>query len=202
MAAPLSSWTSSHSGDFFGNDYRNAYAPGVTLTGAGQTVGLFEWDGFYANDIADYAAAAGNGRTNIVVQADLIDGYSGTPGSGNNEVSLDIEIAMSMAPGLSKIISFEGNVNTTPQNDILNAMLSYSNTIRQLSCSWGWGGGPTNTTDAIFKGMDAVGQSFFNASGDSDAFTAGATSPNGVDNPSLPNTPSSSPYITQVGGTQ
>jgi hypothetical protein len=49
--------------------------------------------------------------------------------------------------------------------------------------------------------MATQGQSFFNASGDSDAFTTGSSSTNGVDNTSLPNAPSSSPYITQVGGT-
>ena len=49
--------------------------------------------------------------------------------------------------------------------------------------------------------MQGVGQSFLSASGDSDAFTSGASSVNGVDNPSLDNAPSSSPYITEVGGT-
>ena len=39
------------SGALFGNDFRNAYAPGTTLTGAGQSVGLAEFDGFYTNDI-------------------------------------------------------------------------------------------------------------------------------------------------------
>jgi subtilase family serine protease len=39
------------SGLFAGNDFRNAYAPGVALSGAGQTVGLFELDGFYASDV-------------------------------------------------------------------------------------------------------------------------------------------------------
>jgi subtilase family serine protease len=86
-------------------------------------------------------------------------------------------------------------------NDLLDAMLTYSNTVHQLSCSWGWGGGPSNTTEEIFQFMDAVGQSFFNASGDTDAFTAGDTSDNSVDNPELQNAPSSSPSITQVGGT-
>ena len=80
-------------------------------------------------------------------------------------------------------------------------MLADSNTVKNLSCSWGWSGGPSTTTDNIFKNMAAVGQSFFNASGDSDAFTTGASSVNGVDNTSLYNAPSSSPYITQVGGT-
>ena len=193
------------SGSYFGNDFRNAYAPDSTLTGAGQMVGMFEADGFYSNDIAAYATAAGNGRTNIPIQTVLLDGFNGTPttgaNSGNVEVSLDIEMAMAMAPGLAKIVVYEGNPNSYLPNDILNAMLSDSNTVKVFSCSWGWSGGPSTTTDNIFKKMSAAGQSFFNASGDSDAFTSGASSVNGVDNPSTENAPSSSPYITQVGGT-
>jgi hypothetical protein len=79
--------------------------------------------------------------------------------------------------------------------------MAASNQIKQLSSSWGWGGGPSTTTDNIFKEMAAQGQSFFNAAGDSDAFTVGASSVNGVDNPSLANAPSSSPYVTSVGAT-
>jgi subtilase family serine protease len=191
------------SGSYFGNDFRNAYVPGTTLTGAGQMVGLVEFDGFYSKDIAAYATAAGAGRTDIVIQTVLLDGYNGVPttgaNSGNVEVALDIEMAMAMAPGLSKIIVFSGGPNGA-QNDVLNAMAA-NNTVKNLSCGWGWGGGPSATTDAIFRQMAAQGQSFFNASGDNDAFTTGANSVNGVDNPSLANAPSSSPYITQVGGT-
>jgi hypothetical protein len=193
------------SGNYFGNDFRNAYAPGVTLTGTGQELGLFEADGFYASDIAAYAAAAGDGRANIPIQTVLLDGYNGTPttgtDSGNPEVSLDIEMAMSMAPGLTKIVVYEGNPNEFLQNDILNSMLSGSATVKTLSSSWGWTGGPSRTTATIFTNMAAVGQSFFNAAGDSDAFTTGAGSVNGVDNSSLGNEPSSCPIITTVGGT-
>ena len=194
------------SGSYFGNDFRAAYVPGTTLTGAGQSVGLLEFEGFYAADIANYAAAAGNGRTNILVQTNLVDGFSGVPDAtdpnGIGEVSLDIEMAMAIAPGLSKIVVFETGTNGW-QNDLLNAMVTYSNSVKQLSCSWGWPGGPSNTTDNIFKNMAAAGQSFFNASGDSGAFTTGANSVNGVDNPSqlLAGAPSSCPYIIQVGGT-
>ena len=42
--------------------------PGTTLTGAGQMVGVLEFDGYYPSDIADYAAAAGGGRSSIVIQ--------------------------------------------------------------------------------------------------------------------------------------
>jgi len=190
------------SGAYFGNDFRNAYVPNVTLTGVGQMVGLLEFDGFYASDIAAYATVAGGGRTNIVIQTVLTNGVSGIPGysgiSGADiEVSLDIEMAMAIAPGLTKIVVFEGN----QPNSVLNSMLTFSNMVKNLSSSWGWSGGPNTTIDNIFKSMQAVGQSFFNAAGDSDAFTTGASSVNGVDNTSLDNAPSSSPYITQVGGT-
>ena len=51
---------------------------------------------------------AGSGRANIPIQTVLLDGYDGTPyANGNSEVSLDIEMAMAMAPGLSKIVVFE-----------------------------------------------------------------------------------------------
>lgn len=188
-------------GAYLGNDFRNAYASGTTLTGAGQAVGLLQFDGYYPSDIAAYARAAGNGRTNIVIQPVLLDDFNGLPSGngGDDEVALDIEMAMAMAPGLAEIVVFEAGPNGL-QNDVLNAMAANS-AIKNLSCSWGWGGGPDVTLDAIFKTMAAQGQSFFNASGDSGAFTAGANSVNGVDNTSTENAPSSSPYITQVGGT-
>ncbi|HEY2341805.1 MAG TPA: protease pro-enzyme activation domain-containing protein, partial [Chthoniobacteraceae bacterium] len=50
---------SSPSGSYAGGDFRAAYVPGTSLTGAGQTVGLLQFDGFYANDIAAYASQFG-----------------------------------------------------------------------------------------------------------------------------------------------
>jgi len=192
---------SGSNGGYIGNDFRAAYFPGVTLTGAGQQIGMIEFDGYYSSDITSYETAAKIPA--VPIQTVLLDGYNGVPttgaSSGNPEVSLDIEVALAMAPGLSKIVVFEAGPYGFP-NEVLNAMAA-SNSIKSLSCSWGWSGGPSGTTDNIFKQMAAQGQSFFSASGDSDAFTTGSTSANGVDNPSLNNTPSSSPYITQVGGT-
>jgi subtilase family serine protease len=189
------------SGMYIGYDFRDAYAPGVALTGSGQMLGLMEFDGLYMNDILEYESIAG--LPAVPIQTNLLDGYNGAPSSGadsgNVEVSLDVELAIAMAPGLSKIVVFEAGPYGN-QNDILNAMADNSQ-IAQLSCSWGWGGGPSATTDDIFLKMAAQGQSFFDAAGDSDAFTAGASSDNGVDNPSQANAPSSCPYICVVGGT-
>jgi subtilase family serine protease len=186
-------------GTYIGNDFRAAYAPGTALTGSGQMIGLVQFDGFYSDDIVAYENLAS--LPNVSIQTVLLDGYNGVPtaNGGNVEVSLDIEMAISMAPGLSKVVVFEAGPSGIP-NDVLNAMAANSQ-IKQFSCSWGWSGGPSTTTDNIFKTMAAQGQSFFNASGDSDAFTTGSSSANGVDNPSLDNAPSSSPYITEVGGT-
>jgi len=159
-------------------------------------VGLFEFDGFYQSDISAYETAAG--LPNVPVQTVLLDGFDGTPTtgrkSGNPEVSLDIEMAISMAPGLENVVVFEAGPNGL-QNDILNTMAA-SNQVKQFSCSWAWGGGPSTTTDNIFKQMASQGQSFFAASGDSDAYTTGE-----VDNPNQGDAPDSCPYLMVVGGT-
>ncbi len=185
------------SGAYMGNDFRAAYVPGVTnLTGAGQMVGLVQFDGYYAADITAYETQAG--LPSVTLQTVLLDGYNGVPttgaNSGNPEVSLDIEMAISMAPGLSKVILYEAGPYGTP-NDILSRIAT-DNQAKQLSCSWGWGGGPSGTTDSIFQQMAAQGQSFFAASGDSDAYSTGE-----IDNASNADTPSDDPYITVVGGT-
>jgi len=191
-------------GALFGDDFRRAYLPGSTLTGAGQSVGFFEWDGSYTNALAAYAKAAGGGRTNITLQYVLLEGYDGKPTiyGGEGEVDMDIELAMAIAPGLSNIVVFEGNPDTGNPITILNAMAS-SNSIKSFSCSWGWSPTyePYTNIDSVLLQMAAQGQSFFNASGDSGAFTTGVSTDNGVDNPSNYNAPSSDPYITQVGGT-
>src|SRR5581483_8235605 len=53
-------------GLFIGNDFRAAYAPGVTLNGLGQTVGLFEFGNYYPLDAASYEQRAGLQNINIV----------------------------------------------------------------------------------------------------------------------------------------
>ena len=168
-------------GYLIGKDFRAAYAPGVTLTGTGQTVGLLEFDGFFAGDVTKNFAAAG--LPAVPVQTVLVDGVSGAAGGDNIEVILDIMMASYMAPGLSKVIVYEG---ATP-NDVLNRMAT-DNLAQQLSSSWGFGG-VNATTEQIFKQYTAQGQSFLQASGDSGAYS------NGV----MP--PSDDPNITVVGGT-
>lgn len=171
-------------GSYIGNDFRAAYVPGVSLNGTGQAVGLLEFDGYNASAITAYKNQAG--LPNVPLQNVLIDNYNGAAGSGNDEVCLDIEVALAMAPGLSKIIVYEAP-NPSPWVDILSRMAN-DNLAKQLSCSWG-GGSANSAAEQIFQQMAAQGQTFFNASGDSDAFTG-----------SIP-FPSDSPNVVEVGGT-
>ena len=177
---------SSPVGSYMGNDFRQAYLPGTPLTGAGQSVGLLQFDGFYEVDITNYATAIGltNGMPAVTVVP--VNGGVSTPGSGDVEVSLDIEMVLSMAPGLDAIYVYEAP-NPSPWVDLLSRMAN-DNLAKQLGCSWG-GGGENPAAEQIFLQMAAQGQSFFNATGDSDAFSG-----------AIP-FPSDSPNITQVGAT-
>ncbi len=117
---------------YIGNDFRAAYAPGVSLTGTGQSVGLLEFDGYYTNDIVSYERLAG--LPNVTLTNVLLDGFDGITGATNFEVPLDIEMAISMAPGLSAVIVYETSANNSG-NDILNRMAT-DNVAKQLSSSW------------------------------------------------------------------
>ena len=172
------------SGNYAGKDFRAAYAPGVTNTGAGQLVGLLEFQGYYASDIATYEA--NYSLPNIPLTNVLLGGLTSiTADAGDAECPLDIEMAISMATNLSGVIVYcttrSGNTDT-----ILNQMAT-DNSCKQLSASWLIGADATGLQ--IYQQMAAQGQSFFNASGDSDA--ASAAVPIVED----------APYITTVGGT-
>ena len=109
-------------------------------------------------------------------------------------MALDIEMTISMAPGLLDVMVFEAGTNGQ-LNDVLEAMSSstYTN-IKQLCCSWSFDPiTPAQRTnmDNYFIKLDIQGQSFFASSGDTGAATNAL--------PIAP--PDDDPYITLVGGT-
>jgi hypothetical protein len=171
-------------GGYMGSDFRNAYAPGTTLDGSGQIVGLLQFDGYFASDIATYESLAG--LPSVPLQNVLLDGFNGVPGANNGEVCLDIETSISMAPGLSKVVVFEAGPYGNP-NDILSSMAA-SNQVKQLSASWGYA--VDATTEQLYQQFAVQGQTFFNASGDGDAWVG-----------PIPYGSCEDPNITIVGGT-
>jgi hypothetical protein len=176
-------------GAYMGKDFRTAYVPGTALNGFGQMVGLVELSGYDPNDIFAYEALAH--LPDVPLQNVLLDGSVGDEvanGDAEAEACLDIEMAMAMATNLAAVVVFEAPYTSTTFNDVLNTMAA-SNQIKQFSSSWALPAGSNQTSDQIFQQMAAQGQSFFQASGDGDAWT----SPIWV--------PADSPNVTVVGGT-
>ena len=186
------------SGKYMGYDFRNAYVAGTTLTGSGQVVASVQFEGFYADDIANYESQAG--IPSNLPSTVLCYGATGIPDGNanyNQEVSLDIEMQVSMAPSAALYVYEGGN----DQWDSVFATLASPPPgvplARQISCSWdGWGynmvvGGVVdyNVSNAILE-FAAQGQSFYQSSGDNGAYT------------SDPGDNRDEPYIVLVGGTE
>lgn len=97
-------------GGFLGSDIRAAYAPGVTLDGTGQAIGLFQMGGYNLSDVQSYFRAFDQ-PLNVPIVDILLDGLSdGCPaGCDDKEEAMDIEQAISMAPKLSALLVYEGN---------------------------------------------------------------------------------------------
>ena len=180
-------------GSFTASDLRAAYIPGVTLTGAGQSVGLFEMNGYNLSDIQAYFSSLGESLSVSILNV-LVDGVSGACGVScdDGEPALDIETAMALAPGLSAVIVYEGDIPT----DILNRMAT-DNLAKQLSCSYVFVHDPADD-EPIFLEYEAQGQSFFASSGDGGAYSP----PDCVGLDCWTSRfPADDPYVTAVGGT-
>ena len=182
-------------GTFTGFDARNAYAPGVSLNGAGQTVGILQLDGYLTSDIAAYEQASG--FPNVPLQNVYLDGYTGpfTGSLGNQESTGDIEFVVSMAPGVSQVTIYGGPNDNAGYLDLLTEM---ANPTRgeplpsQLSTSF-YISYENGAVYPMLKQMAAQGQALFVASGDYGSYneTTGT-----YDFP-----PTDDPHVTAVGGT-
>ena len=87
-------------------DIKSAYSLSSTLDGTGQVLALLELDGFTQADITAYESAFN--LPNVPVVTVLVDNATGVPGEGAAEVTLDIELMIALAPGVSQIIVYEG----------------------------------------------------------------------------------------------
>jgi hypothetical protein len=187
----------SDAGLYIGQDLRNAYAPGVTLNGSGQSVALVEFEAYYPADINEYENIAEEyglpTPTAQVVPVTVAGGETVQDGTG--EVSLDIEMVLSMAPGLSQVLVYEGS-NSDFQPLLVLSQIATDDLAKQVSSSWYWTGGTDTNIQNIFNQFAAQGQSFFEASMDSGAYMAGdpmSTPPHPMDEVS---------NMTVVGGTE
>jgi subtilase family serine protease len=188
-------------GSFCGSDMRAAYYGGTTLTGTGQNIGLLEYYGYDIADVNTYYTNAGQTNLSSKITGISTDGTSlscfdttsghhlgggTTPACDDTEQTIDITQALGMAPGINTLYVFVGSSDTA----LFSSMTTHSPLPLQLSSSWTWTPVDPNTDDPYFEKMAAQGQSYFQASGDSSAWSTG----NDL-------YPSEDPHVICVGGT-
>jgi len=171
------------------------------IDGTGQSLGLFELDGFQQANITTYDTQYSLTMSTPKV---MIVGPGPNPalGLGEIEVELDIEVMNAFAPGAS-ITVWEGANSAQGAVDTYNAMVT-SNSTASNSTSWGacepdLTPSLMDTLDQTFQQAAAQGQSFFAASGDHGAYDCRSTMPSSTE--VVVDYPASDPYMTGVGGT-
>jgi len=177
------------SASFLGSDMRAAYYGGTTLTGAGQNLGLLEYQGADLTDLATYFNNAGQINT-VPVTLLSTDGTSTScvysSGCDDTEQIIDLTQAIGMAPGLSSLVVYIGSSDTA----IISAMTSHNPLPTTIGCSWTWTAVDPSTLDPYFQRMAAQGQNFFAASGDTSTWS-----------PANEPWPADDAYVVSVGGT-
>jgi kumamolisin len=192
------------SASFLGSDMRAAYYGGTALTGAGQTVGLFEYVGTDLADLTTYYKNAGQTEpfTPKLVSVDgtsltctcssknmtTCENGTTTTSCDDTEQTLDMTQAMGMAPGLAGLTMYVGSTDTA----IISAMTTTADgpLPGTIGCSWGWTPADPSTLDGYFETMAAQGQNFFAASGDSSTWSSSNEA-----------WPADDAHVVSVGGT-
>ena len=189
LEAKVKTTGSGPNGYFIGSDMRAAYCgTSCLLNGSGQSVGLVEFAGYNINDVKTYFTKVGQ-PLNVSIVGVSTDGssLSCTGRCDDTEQALDIEEAISMAPGMSQVLVY---VSDTSDVSIFNRMAT-DNIAKSLSCSWGWSPADPKSDDPIFEEFAAQGQNLFVASGDSGAYSKRSRYVY----------PADDAYVTSVGGT-
>ena len=166
--------------------------------GRQQVLGLVEFDGYAAADVADYENHYG--LPHVPLQNVLLNGVTGVPGNAADEVTLDIELMTALAPSAAQILVYEGSRWVT----ILNRIAS-DNLAEEISISWGSperlvSHDDQTAVDAALRQLAAQGQTIYASSGDcgDQQCTGAGCSGTCMTDVSFP---ASLQFITAVGGT-
>jgi subtilase family serine protease len=184
--APPGGTGSGKGGSYWGSDLRAAYYGFGSLSGTGQSIGMFEFAGLDPSDVSTYFTNVKQSFNSGILVGVSLNGVPTmcNPPCNDEETAIDVETAISMAPGLAHVYYYVGNNSVT----IFNQMAS-DNLAKQLTCTAGFTDNESSL-DPIFEEYEAQGQTLFVATGDGGSGTAGDVV-----------WPSDDPYVTAVGGT-
>ncbi len=171
------------------------------LMGEGQTVGVFELDGYSQSDVQAYTQCFGGGG--VPISNVVLDGFNGQPGAGAIEVELDMEAILGMAPKLGKLIVYEAPNTTQGYNDEFARIVSDKTPV--VSVSWGdcesnMGQQEVQQENTYFQEAAAQGQTILVAAGDSGSETCFQLQGGSFNTSLNADDPAAQPYVTGVGG--
>jgi kumamolisin len=182
---------------FTPSQLHTAYNTSSLGTGSGESVALWEFDGFQQSNISAYDKQFGISPSAPTTVS--VDGanYNSNPGQGQGEVELDIEIVQGMASAANTYV-YEAPNSDQGQIDMANQIAS-DDKVSVTSISWGEcetdsSSATTTSTDNALEQGAAEGISFYSASGDSGSDDCG-------DGTTAVDYPGSDPNVSSVGGT-
>jgi hypothetical protein len=172
------------------------------VDGTGQSIALIELGGGYNDaDLTAYFKRLGIRKPNVVAVS--VDGAKNSPQPGigvDSIVEMNIEVAGGVAPGARIVVYFTPNTVKGFIDAILKAANDNANRPSILAITWG-----APETTWIESGMRAINQALQTAK-DRNMTVFAATGDSGksdglADGLSHVDFPSSSPWVTSVGGT-
>ncbi|HEX4242057.1 MAG TPA: protease pro-enzyme activation domain-containing protein [Steroidobacteraceae bacterium] len=166
--------------------------------GTGQTIGLLEFDTYPTSDVADYLSLTQLSTANLANLSETKVNGGASAGANQDEVLLDIDTVMSIAPG-AKVVVYDAPFtgHAADYSALFNAMINGG--VSVISNSWSSCEDQVSLADAqgidqVLQAAAAGGISVFNGSGDT-----GSTCLDGAAN--TIGVPADSPNATAVGGT-
>jgi subtilase family serine protease len=170
------------------------------ITGAGQTVAVISFDSFQSSDLANFER-----RFRITGPAvQHVQVHGGTlPGSGQQEVNLDLDTLRSIAPG-AQILDYEAPQEGTTDADVINQIVA-DHRARVISSSWGQcdllvSDSERAADENALAAARAAGITVFAASGDNGAYDC--QSEDLTDHRLSVDWPAASANVIAVGGTR
>lgn len=180
--------------------------------GTGINIAMYELQSYSTSDVNTYKSCYG--LTNSIQTINVDGGPQAADNQGGlEEANLDIEEAAGLAPGAA-ILVYQGTQNVGTGSLDTYAQIADDNSAQIVSSSWGACEYDTSSQPVaeqlIFQQMAVQGQTVFSAAGDNGSSDCvGDTQislPASLGNPTYPDSvlsvddPSSSPFVTGVGG--
>ncbi|WIV60405.1 S53 family peptidase [Amycolatopsis nalaikhensis] len=175
---------------------------GLSATGSGVKVGFVEFDGYQKSNITKYDSTYGLSAGSVTTVPVNGANYDASPGDGQIEVELDIEVVHALAAAASDYV-YEAP-NSSAGELAMYQKIASDHTVNVVSISWGAceaaeGASAAKSVSSAIATGTAEGISYFAAAGDdgtTDCYRQTGSTARGVD------FPASSPNVTGVGGTQ